>query len=407
MAREPVAESGVGPTLPIPALGVREILSAWSGQGQLWEALALPADPLAERAWSARDVQRRAHRILFARLEPTLLTWPRKVDEWLDALPAESTRQLVVSDRPFSGASWPDSRRRYGWPPRSFAGRTRSRTPDTFLLNCLAWTIRELVRVCSDAVSVEPSLDLSVRDQIAAASTLLDVDIVAAAEPIVPTASDIQALAREGRPWNSLALVAGELRVLAGSLERLALELVAPADDLAWRLFHLGVLGTVLYAARQQGCRVTSLRPLSAASAGPAYSIEDRAGRQWHLWFEAAGAWSYYSRSSPYRDVTSGLGQGNQPLGADLLLIRLDAEALLVECKYSANPTVVGRNGVTQAMAYATETRTGLAPDVTAAVVAPEGVIKLTGHRTTVAGEILLTDPQGLVDVVEATLKAN
>lgn len=406
MARDSLAEPGIGSTLPIPLQGVREVLGAWSGQGQLWDALALPTDPVAERHWSARDLERRAHRVMFARVEPAILTWPTEMGEWIDALPAESARHLVISDRPFSGVSWRDSRRRFGWPPRSYSGRTRSRTPDTFLLGCLSWTLMALLQVWRDAVSVDESADRLIWAQLAAASGLLELDVVAAAEPIAPSASDIRALGREGHPWNTLAPVANELRLLSGSLEQLAMKLIAPAPDLAWRLFHLGVLGTLLHAARAVNAKIISVRPLSAASNGPAYTIEDACHRQWHLWFEAAGLWSYYSRSSPYLQITSGLGRGNQPLGADLLLLALDQQALLVECKYSANPSVVGRAGVTQAMAYANEARTALAPDVTAVVVAPRGVVEAEGCCETVAGEIRLADPQGLAGFVSEMLAA-
>ncbi len=59
--------------LSIPEAGLDEVLRAWSGQGQLWEALGVIVDDdLVEVSWSAKDVRRRAHRVLFAELADVL-----------------------------------------------------------------------------------------------------------------------------------------------------------------------------------------------------------------------------------------------------------------------------------------------------------------------------------------------
>src|SRR5690348_8898150 len=89
------SKSVAGPprlTLPLPEAGLGLVLSAWSGPGQLLEALAaIPSEDPIERLWSARDVRRRANRVLFADLLPLVERLPRTLRRWHDALPAESS----------------------------------------------------------------------------------------------------------------------------------------------------------------------------------------------------------------------------------------------------------------------------------------------------------------------------
>jgi hypothetical protein len=409
MAPGSTAVSGVD--LSIPERGLEETLRAWSGKGQLWEALAAAEDgELAERRWTARDVERRANRILFADLVPLLSAWPANMRSWVEALPVESVRERVVTPAPTSGTSWRETRL-LGWPPRSFVGHTRSRIADTLLVTTLRWTLDELTVIRADAVSVEPTLDQPVRSQMDVVTTLLGEEPVASADGIEPARSDIAALRSEGRPWNTVASVAELLRTLnEASLQDLARRLVMPDDDLRWRLFHLGVLGELLLALRRSGCTVESLRPLSSASTtGPSYRVWDDRGRRWDLWFEAAGVWSLsggYGRRSPYTEAAAGVVGGNQPLGADLMLIRPFEQALVVECKYSADTGVVARGGYEQALAYATEARTRLVPEVTAVVVGPEEVVHEPNFVDTFVGEVGVVPPRILRSVLLSVLDA-
>ena len=68
MAGEPPTIAGLGP--PIPQAGLDTVLRAWSGQGQLWEGLSAVAGELAERDWKAKDIRRRANRVLLSLLIP-------------------------------------------------------------------------------------------------------------------------------------------------------------------------------------------------------------------------------------------------------------------------------------------------------------------------------------------------
>ena len=171
---------------------------------------------------------------------------------------------------------------------------------------------------------------------------------LAGASPLTPTQADLRAVRSEGRPWRSVATAADELRRLSdpNSLIELALAIVAPAPDLAWRLFHLAVLGELLHALRTSGARVVSLRPLGSSASGPAYLVEDADGDKWDLWFEAAGAWKYYEVPSPYAQLAAEVAGAGGPLGTDLMLMRQDRDrALLLECKYSWDASVVARGG--------------------------------------------------------------
>lgn len=397
-------ELGVEP--PIPQDGLNEVLRAWSSKGELWEALAASKGSFSERRWNYRDVERRAHRVLFSQMAPLLESWPTTFSTWIDALPAESFRLQTISPAPTSGTSWSRTRR-LGWPPKEFVGHTRSRVADTLLAQTLKWTMSEVNRIRDDAVLVEKSLSTIVLDQIEASREILALEPLESAVGIPPTRHDLALLSNEGWPLNSIVDIAGLLLdVEESSLDELANRLLMP-----WakpRLFHLGVLGAVLIALRECGASVVSRRPLSAATIRPHYTVKDASARTWDLWFEAAGAWSYYGLRSPYVKTTVGLIGENRALGADIMLIlrreELPTIALILECKYSRNPQNIGRPGYHQAVCYAGEIRTEMCTDVTSVVVGPEGIVTSAAYTTLIVGKIGIVPPSAIHDAVKNVL---
>ena len=179
---------------------------------------------------------------------------------------------------------------------------------------------------------------------------------------------------------------------MESSVHEYARRLLMPSDELRPRLFHLAVLGQLLHALRDRGATIVSVRPLAWTTSGPAYRI--RAGDAfWDLWFEAGAAWSHYSRSSPYLEAAAVLKGQARPLSPDLLLIRLDEAALIIECKYSASADYIGGRGIPQVLAYAVETLTGLAPHVVSRVVAPAEALDAQGAGVaTSVGTVAVTD---------------
>lgn len=390
--------------LSIPEEGLSEVLRAWSGQGQLWEALAKVRDEASDEAdWSAKDVRRRAHRILFADLTTALRQWPRRRRDWNEALPAESRRERMATPMPTSGTSWKETRI-LGWPPRTFVGHSRQRVADTLSITTLRWTLERLMRVWEDAKAIEPSVVAPVDGQMRVARELLLIEPISSTEAIEPTRSDLLAVRREGWPWNSVANVAEELRNASrGSLVELARRMVRPTDvELRWRLFHLGVLGTMLSALRFRGATVKSVRPLSAAATpGPSYLVRDEHGRQWELWFEAADLWRYYGLTSPYSRATAAVRGRDRTLSADLLLMRRGERGLVVECKYSGKSGEVARGGYAQAVTYAMELRTKLVEEAKAVVVGPEETMTGVSSTRTVVGEVGVAPPSRLDEVLD------
>lgn len=155
---------------------------------------------------------------------------------------------------------------------------------------------------------------------------------------------------------------------------------------------------------QRRDARIVSRRPLSAGSRGPSYAVVDHRGDHWEVWFEAAGIWSHYRRESPYMTATSGLGGEPRPIGADILLLRLDDRALVLEVKYPYGPHTAGgraRDGVAQAMAYAVEVRSRLAPTVLTSVVVPEGVVSQPSSANTAVGTIGIIHPARLGDLLD------
>lgn len=383
------------------------MLRAWSGRGELLAALAAvdEADDFpARRQWSEVDIRRRAHRVLLARVQEHLFSWPATENDWLEALPADVDRERFTSRVPRSGVSWRDTRRKHGWPPVAFSGRSKSRVADELMARTFAWTVERLVEVLADAQILEHTAGDLIADRVAVARRVRERPPLSTAVSILPEAADLTSLSREGYPWNQLTSVAVELRAAERSLSFLAREVLFPDADLRPRLFHLSILGLVLRAARLAGADVTSLAPLSGPRTGPPYRVVDNAERAWDLWFEAAGAWSHYKTLSPYGRVILGLSGRASSLSPDIALILPGERALLVECKYSAVPDYVGRRGLSQVMAYATEYRTALVPDVTAVVVAPEGVVATATSEGMVVGMIGLDGPSGISQRVAQAL---
>jgi len=358
---------------PVPADGLSQVLSGWSGQGQLLEALAAVAgDEPIERRWTARDIRRRAHRVFFAELLPDIAQLPATQRAWADAIPAASTATREIVSTPAARVDWAATSR-LGWPPRSFAVRRRARTPEELLTRCLVWALDHL--------------DDPVAGQLAAARGARTIDAVALAAPERPDRHDLSGLRHAGRPWRTVAAIAARLITPDRNIDELAARLIAPDEALRWRLFHLAVLGELLLGLRDTGMRLTSLRPLSAATTGPVYQGLILGGPQVEIWFEAAGVWAFSSLPSPYREATAGLdGAGARSLGPDLLLVSGD-RALIVECKYSASGAYVA-TGYEQILAYAAELQGVVAPTVEAVLVGPDGVVRDARGSITSVGPV-------------------
>lgn len=390
---------------PIPESGLAEVLSTWSGRGYLWDALVVPEDIFDERKWTAADLLCRAHRVLLERVVPALARWPARLATWVDLLPAAKSHARMVRDVPFSGVSWTATRSRFGWPPDAFVGREAERSADMLIVTTLKWTLENLAIVRANAVRAYPDVDLDIRPQLDTAMTLLRTEPMVSAGGTLPGRPEIMALRSEGAPWGAVADVADELRAVESSVNELAWRLLIPDDAIRWRLFHLAVLGILLASLRDLDCSVKSLRPLGWSN-GPAYKVTDSLGRSWDLWFEASGVWSYEKVPAPYTEATRGIQGAGRSLGADLLLLRPGDDALIIECKYSTNPEVVGRYGYYQATTYATEVRSRLARNVTSAVVGPEGVVAARGTTLTVAGNIQTIPPSAMPILVREFLKS-
>lgn len=374
----------------IPEAGLREALEGWSSKGDLWAGLAAVQ---AERDWSWRDSERRAMRVLFAELIDDLRAWPTMQLDWVEALPAVTHRTRETGPVLRSGVSWPQTRR-LGWPPSEFVCRPKSRIADQLLVTALRWTIEALIDVRRSAVSVAPELDAPVAGQLDVAEELLDAEPVSTARPSPPDHSDLLLIAAEGGPWAAMAPVTAALLAIDEvSVFDLARRLIAPTEE-RWRLFHLAVFGELLRCLRANACELLSQRPLSATTNGPAFTVTEPSGRQWDLWFEAAGAWRWYEVADPYLKVVEGVPGAGGPLGTDIALIRPGERALLIDCQYSRDARVVGRDGYRAALAYAAEARSGLVDETVAAACGPAETIATAGWTDTYLGPVGILAPQ-------------
>lgn len=241
--------------------------------------------------------------------------------------------------------------------------------------------------------------------QLAVTGTGLDrADPQLALDALYLLAADLVALRREGTPWGSVASVAQVLVEAERSVDYLIYQVLMPDDEIRWRLFHLAILGMLLTALREEGCQITSLRPLSPKSGGPNYEVVSSRGEPYLLWFEASGVWSYFGKPSPFIEATRGISRARRSNGADLLLLMPDSRALVLECKYSWNQDVVARNGYYQAMAYGAEVRSRLAEIVVAVAVGPESVVSASSFTNLNIGRVGTVPPSALTSLVDEFL---
>lgn len=389
----------------IPPDGLAEVLSRWVGRGGLYQALAAPCDPETTTSWSPLEVEARAHRILFERLKPSIARLPGRAREWVDALPAARIHEAVVCPAPSAGTSWSETRIRFGWPPTAFAIRRSTRSADDLMATALSWTLGRLAQVRLSAVKSYSEADQPVRAQLDAAERARALEPLSYVSSVRPGHQDLLSLRRAGRPWSAIVEIAGELRRLDGPNIELSEMLLVPDDEVRWRFFHLAVLGVLLLSLRQNGCLLTSLRPIGGGSNGPAFQVTDSSGTDFQLWFEAAGAWQATGIKSPYAEATSGLALKERALGVDLLLIEPNARALAIECKYSASPEFVARAGYYQAATYSLELSSRLAPETISIAVGPEGVVRSASFSSLRSGYVGTCPPSALNSVVRAFLR--
>lgn len=382
--------------LSIPWEGVRELFHSWSGKGDLFAGLAAVLGNDEFSRWTRRDVERRAHRVLFEKCVQSLQLMPVRVRDWLAIIPVHSRVSSATGPAPQGRIDWAATRRT-GWPPREFVGRTRQRTSDEALLGALRWTVERMLLVYRDARYHDLREQKSPVDkQLEALDELVERPELQQVEAVLPDVVTIKDLRRSGAKWRTIADLADLLRQEESSdLIALAKAQIMPDEELASALFHLGVFGLVLTSLKADGYRPVSLRPLHGGSSGAAYEVEF-AGQVWYLWFEAGGLWAKYGQVEPYVEATSGLHRRGQTKSPDIMLINEESRrALIIECKYSKEPKYI-RSGYSQALAYLTEARTSMIDVGVAFVVAPSEMVRTLSTGHTLVGPVSFCAPEQL-----------
>ncbi len=391
--------STVGPDIPLD--GLCEVLSRWSGIGYLYEALAIIHDD-SGRDWRPVDIEERAHRILLSRLAPSLELLPTHEISWLEILPLSSLREKFLADSPGHGVSWRESRR-YGWPPRHFVGRIRSRHFSRELVESLSWTLGHLTRSWK-LVHRSDATFPSIYKQVRICEQVLGFLNSQGIEPVSPNSIAMVTLRQEGRVWRIIERVAAAYLALTETpVTELAHELIWPDPEIRGRLFHLAVLGKLLLEIRKAGGTLLSTNPIREFATRPVYSLSI-AGEQWDVWFEASGVWRHHGFSAPYTVAMQGVDRRVRPLSPDILLLRRPDRAVVLECKHSAKAEYVCQ-GYAQASAYANEVGSLLATEVEALVVGPRDVVTRSSTTATRVGTLGAISPEHMSEVVARLLR--
>jgi hypothetical protein len=389
--------------LEIPVEGLQQVLRVWLGRGELAAALGGLHLSDLDREWAPADTAKRIAYVRAITLRPLLRELPVTLGTWIDMLPARSVTTRETSMHPSAATDWVATRRRFGWPPRELATRTKRRAPDSLLSTVIAWLVDELAALELAATAVEPAIFAEHAMALSAARRLRE-QVIPDAFAVAPTPPDLLAIEREGRGWLGVATVVRSLRADLDN-EELATALLRPFPEMRPLFFHLGVLGTILAALAGVGATIVSVAPIGRSRGRPSFRVT-RADTTWDLWVEAAGIGAYYGRRSPYRALTAPVPGAYQPLSPDILLVRPGRYALVVECKYSRATDYVGRRALGQVSLYATDLTHDLAPVVDAFVVAPENALGGASNITTRLGCIGVLRPGDLAATIDHCLSA-
>jgi hypothetical protein len=202
-------------------------------------------------------------------------------------------------------------------------------------------------------------------------------------EPIQPSHVELRSLEGSGPPWRAIAQAARLAVRATRDPEFLAFDLLEPDSDLRWRLFQVSAFGSAIAGLRSAQCSMRWNMPLRGLRTGPQLIAVQPDGRSWDLWFESAGARSYYKLGpSTYASAVAGVPEAGGAIGSDIVLIRPGESALLLECKWSADASYVGRDGFHQVSSYVLDALNGLARHVWGFVVGPEEVVPTTSSGT-------------------------
>ena len=375
--------------------GLRAILSSWSGQGLVKALSELPTNFNLEIAWSEKDVLARASRILLYKLSanpdssPLLSRLPKTLREWQDATPASIHSERWVSDKIKPGVNWPSTVSRFGWPPKAFSGRSRKRIVDERVISPATWTINALIKHFHLS-RLDTSTDFAAFKQLHALKELLADESFKEFEvesTLPPSREELNGLQAEGRPWADLASIAQELIRFSRDPASIAQELLWPDNELAWRLFHLSVMGLALLGISDAGYSIKSLRPIGDWGNGPAYRAE-KEGVSLDIWYEAGGLWKYLNKKSPYAELCSSFTTSPRPLGADIAIWSSTRHLFLMECKlYKGDKDSAARDGYLQAVTYSAEA-SRIASSVVSVAVLPNWQVKQPGWTQLPSGSV-------------------
>lgn len=356
----------------LPRSGLDELLQGWIGDGELLRAVA--ASRTDDHHWSERDIRQRGYRNALARVVEDLHRLPRSERDWASALPAASRSAAGISKSPSSGTRWSETARSHGWPPTAYATRHRSRTTDETALTVLAWLAQKLDeyrRACQNSPALLERIGPPICVMHRAVARLEDPN------PVKPDRTDLRSLRSSGQPWSAVSRIAELVARVDDDPAFVAFDLLYPQPDLAPRLFHLNAFGVVLRSLRRAGFRCMWRSPIGGRRGGPRLQCADPHGLVFDLWFEAAGSRKHYTLGEgAYARSTRSISGAGGPIGADIALVSAARNAaLLLECKWSPDPSYVARDGFHQAAGYALDARDGLAERVWSFVVGPAEIV--------------------------------
>ncbi len=394
----------------LPREGIREVTKIWSGDGNLIELLAMAYDNDDCISWSSEEIRQRSNRILLGKLQETILMLPSSLPQWEKYLPLDTYSDKRLESRLHGKILWSETRRRQDWPPQEYVVQIKRRNISTIAITALLWLAEQLSAIADSVSNMSPILTKRVRPHIDALTELTG-EYAWDSVPDEPDRFELHALRSSGQPWKSVSEAVSRIIASKRSPEVLAFELLEADTEMKPSLFHLTTFGYLISALRLRRFSIVSEAILHGSRNRPQIRAIHPNGETWELWYEARRMRSQYGvRPSAYKSAVEGINYSEKSFGYDVLLIRPEKRALILECKWSGKPEYVGRQGFHQASSYALDARNGLAKEVWSFVVGPEEIVPRISMAKDLESEMAIvlgsTPVCGLAEVLDRFLAA-
>lgn len=342
----------VSPQLPLG--GIEALARLWAGSGTLLDWIA-PEDWGLDLAWSAAQVRARVADLILGRFARDYLKFlPRHAGEWVDLISQQLQRNVNRTELPTAHTDWPSTLSEYGrYPSELYIERRPIATYDTPHTRVLKWTAGAVRRAEVLVQSQFGRAPLRQDERKVLTCALELAEVASASDAIKPSDIDLDICKSSGAVWLLVGRFAEELSALwFGSPTKQFFSLAPTLPEFGHQLFEIGALGTVLNELRKKfGSQGWSAEnPLAAAKSNRPCLAWSNADAQIRIFFQTTPIAATVG-SAPYLSLARKIGGGSLRPDAWIAISGNSDADLILECKYSHDPSYVA-SAITQLIGY-------------------------------------------------------